>query len=63
MRDIEKQKAWKRRKRDEIMAAKYGPEAIGKNMIGRHGKHARGESNSNHDTTHPKTRIASRSRP
>lgn len=45
MRDREKQRAWKRRDRDRRMLAKYGPEALGRSMQGRHGRHASGGSN------------------
>ena len=45
MRDPEKQRARKRRYRDRRMVAKYGPEAAGRDMRGRHGNHAAGAKN------------------
>lgn len=44
-RDLQKQRAWQQRDRDRRMVAKYGPDALGRNMSGRHGNHARGEKN------------------
>lgn len=44
-RDLEKLRAWKRRRRDEAMVAKYGPYALTQNMSGRHGRHAKATRN------------------
>lgn len=43
--DPEKRLASQRRYREKKKIAKYGPEAAGRNMSGRHGKHARGPRN------------------
>lgn len=45
MPNSEKQRAWKKRNRDKLMVEKYGPDALHKSMIGRHGNHARAERN------------------
>jgi hypothetical protein len=44
-RNLQRYKDWRRADRDRRMVAKYGPEAAGKSMIGRHGNHASGERN------------------
>ena len=41
-RDRERERAWKKARRDEYIAKKYGPEFVGMNMSGRHGRHASG---------------------
>ena len=38
-----KQQLWRKRKRDEYIARKYGEEFVGIRMGGRHGNHASGE--------------------
>lgn len=44
-KDPGKRRLSKRRYLDRLKAAKYGPEAVGKDMRGRHGNHARGKDN------------------
>jgi hypothetical protein len=44
-RDPEKAKARSKRHREKKKVEKYGPQAAGVNMSGRHGNHARGPSN------------------
>jgi hypothetical protein len=44
-RDLQKAKERKRRSLDRQKAAKYGPDAVGRDMRGRHGNHAKGSAN------------------
>lgn len=41
----ERERAWRKARRDEYIAAKYGPEFVGQRMTGRHRAHARGPAN------------------
>lgn len=42
MRDTNKQREWRKRKRDRLMVERYGPQAATMNMRGRHGNQPSG---------------------